>query len=51
MDKTDSCGAVDKELERVLTKFTAIRGHSERMLSDVTKDFEDIKSAIEAGRY
>lgn len=51
MDKNDSCSAVEKELERVLSKFTAIRGHSERMLTDVTKEFEELKSALEAGQW
>lgn len=45
----DSCGAVDKELERVITKFTAIRGHSERVLNDVTTHFEELKASIGEG--
>lgn len=46
----DSCGAVDKELERVITKFTAIRGHSERVLNDVTTHFEELKASIGEGK-
>lgn len=46
----NSCAAVEKELERVITKFTAIRGHSERVLNDVTSQFEELKSSIDEGK-
>lgn len=47
----NSCGgAVEKELERVITKFTAIRGHSERVLNDVAKHFDDLKQSIDEGK-
>lgn len=45
----NSCGAVEKELERVITKFTAIRGHSERVLNDVGVHFDDLKESINEG--
>uniref|UniRef100_A0A0K8TSL5 Putative e3 ubiquitin ligase n=1 Tax=Tabanus bromius TaxID=304241 RepID=A0A0K8TSL5_TABBR len=43
----ESCSAVEKELERVVTKFTAIRDHSDKVISDVTTLFDDIKRALE----
>lgn len=46
----NSCGAVEKELERVITKFTAIRGHSERVLNDVGVHLDDLKESINEGK-
>lgn len=43
----DACSAVEKELERVVTKFSAIREHSDRVISDVTTLFNEIKKALE----
>lgn len=42
----EACEAVEKELVRVLTKFNAVHEHSKRVLNDVTKNFEDLKSSI-----
>lgn len=47
----DACEAVEKELQRVITKFTGVHEHSKRMLGDVVKNFEDLKSSIEEGLY
>lgn len=49
--KMDACEAVEKELQRVITKFTGVHEHSKRMLGDVVKNFEDLKSSIEEGLY
>lgn len=46
----DSCSAVDKELERVITKFTAFRGHSQLVLSDVTSHFEELQASLSEGK-
>lgn len=45
----DACEAVEKELLRVITKFNAVHEHSTHLLSDVTKEFEDLKSSIAEG--
>lgn len=42
----DACEAVEKELQRVITKFNGVHEHAKRMLGDVTKNFEDLKSSI-----
>lgn len=42
----DACEAVEKELQRVITKFNGVHDHAKRMLGDVTKNFEDLKSSI-----
>lgn len=49
MDKSDSFSSVDKELERVLTKFTAIRSYSDRVLGDVTTHLAELKDSISEG--
>lgn len=45
----DACEAVEKELQRVITKFNGVHEHAKRMLGDVTKNFEDLKSSIAEG--
>lgn len=49
MDKSDSFSSVEKELERVLSKFTAIRSFSERVLGDVTTELSGLKDSIAEG--
>lgn len=43
---TDSCSLVENELARVITKFTAIQGHSNKVLTDVTDSFEGLQAAL-----
>lgn len=47
----DACEAVEKELQRVITKFTGVHEHAKRMLGDVVKNFEDLKSSIAEGKF
>lgn len=49
MDKSDSFSSVEKELERVLSKFTTIQGFSERVLGDVTAEMSDLRDSIAEG--
>lgn len=46
----DACEAVEKELQRVISKFTGVHEHAKRMLGDVVKNFEDLKSSIAEGK-
>lgn len=45
----DACEAVEEELQRVITKFSGVHEHARRMLGDVTKNFEDLRSSIIQG--
>lgn len=45
----DACEAVEKELQRVISKFNGVHEHSKRMLGDVTKNFEELRSSIAEG--
>ncbi|KAJ6646874.1 E3 ubiquitin-protein ligase RMND5A [Pseudolycoriella hygida] len=42
----DCCMMVDVELTKVLDKFTAMQGHTNRVLSDVTASFEGFQAAL-----
>lgn len=48
---TDSCALVDNELSRVISKFTAIQGHSNRVLDDVTASFEGLQGALSQSEF
>lgn len=45
----DACEAVEKELLRVITKFNGVHDHANRVLGDVTKNFEELQSSIAEG--
>uniref|UniRef100_A0A1B0EWU6 Uncharacterized protein n=1 Tax=Phlebotomus papatasi TaxID=29031 RepID=A0A1B0EWU6_PHLPP len=47
--KMDSCSAVEKELERVLTKFSAINEHSTKIIGDVLTHFIELQKHIAEG--
>lgn len=42
----DACEAVEKEIQRVTTKFTGVHEHAKRTLDAVTQNFEDLQSTI-----
>lgn len=46
----DSCQAVEKEIDKVIQKFTGIQSHSTRVLDDAIKYIEQLKSSIEEGK-
>ncbi|XP_063696446.1 E3 ubiquitin-protein ligase RMND5A isoform X2 [Culicoides brevitarsis] len=43
----DSCQAVEKEIDKVIQKFSGIQSHSTRVLDDTIKYIEQLKSSIE----
>lgn len=51
MEPIDACTLVENELSRVIDKFTAIQGHSNRVLNDVTASFEGIQSALNESKF
>ncbi|XP_058457097.1 E3 ubiquitin-protein ligase RMND5A isoform X1 [Malaya genurostris] len=42
----ESCAAVEKEVDKVITKFSAINDHSQRIISDVIIFIEKLRSSI-----
>lgn len=47
----ESCAAVEKEVDKVITKFSAINDHSQRIIGDVIVLIEKLRSSIEEGEY
>ncbi|XP_058066662.1 E3 ubiquitin-protein ligase RMND5A isoform X3 [Anopheles bellator] len=45
----DSCAAVEKEVEKVINKFSAINDHSQRIIGDVIAFIEKLRSSIAEG--
>lgn len=45
----DACCAVEREVDKVLTKFTSINGHAERVLSELISYIENLKRELETG--
>lgn len=46
----DSVGAVDKELDRVTTKFQTIQDHVSKVIDDVSVSFEEIQKNLDRGK-
>lgn len=47
----ESCAAVEKEVDKVITKFSSINEHSQRVLSDVTTFIEQLRKSIAEGGF
>lgn len=45
----DSCVAVEKEIDRVINKFTAINEHSSQVIGDVVSHILELKNHLEEG--
>lgn len=45
----DACEAVEKELSRVVSKFAGAHDQTNRVLGDVIKNFDDLRSSIGEG--
>lgn len=46
----ESCVAVEKEIDRVINKFTAINEHSSQVIGDVVNHIEELKNHIAEGK-
>lgn len=45
----EECLAVEKEIDRVLTKFGSINEHAERVLTDLISYIESLKAELQNG--
>lgn len=45
----DSCGAVEKEIDRVLSKFNDINENSRRILRDLISHLDYLRTEFESG--
>lgn len=46
----DSCGAVEKEIDRVLSKFNDINENSRRVLRDLITHLDHLRNEFESGK-
>jgi hypothetical protein len=46
----DACTGVEKEVDKVLSKFGGINDHADRTLGDLCVHIESLKNSIEEGR-
>lgn len=47
----ESCSAVEKEVDKVINKFSAMNDHSQRVISDVIVLIEKLRSSIAEGKF
>lgn len=47
----EACIGVEREVDKVLTKFGGINEHAERVLQDVTNHIESIKKELDDCKY
>lgn len=46
----EACNAVEREVDKVLSKFGAINEHAETVLHDLISHIESLKRDLEAGK-
>lgn len=47
----DACCAVEREVDKVLSKFSTINEHADRVISDLIVYIENLKKELENGEY
>jgi hypothetical protein len=47
----DACTGVEKEVDKVLSKFGGINDHADRTLGDLCTHIESLKNSIEEGTW
>lgn len=47
----DSCLGVEREVDKILTKFNSINDHANRVLQDITNHVENLKQEFELCKY
>lgn len=45
----EACNAVEREVDKVLSKFGGINEHAERVLQDITGNIDSLKKELESG--
>lgn len=46
----DACTAVEREVDKVLSKFSGINDHAVRTLNDITTNVEALKNELDSGQ-
>jgi len=47
----EACNAVEREVDKVLSKFGAINEHAEAVLRDLINHIQTLKKDLEEGKY
>ena len=47
----DACLGVEREVDKVLSKFDGIKGHAEKTLEELTESMRSVKEELEHGKY
>lgn len=47
----DACNAVEEEVDKILLKFTGIKEHADRVLSDITNHVESLKKEMDECKH
>lgn len=47
----EACIAVEREIDKVLTKFGGINDHAERVLQDITNHIESLKNELNECKF
>lgn len=47
----DACNAVEEEVDKILLKFTGIKEHADRVLSDITTHVESLKKEMDECKH
>lgn len=50
MSEMDACQAVEKEIDKVIQKFTAIQSHSGKVFDDVLGFIQQLQASIAEGK-
>lgn len=46
----ESISGVEREIDKVLSKFTGINEHADRVLQDLSRSIESLKNELDAGK-
>lgn len=47
----DSCLAVEREVDKILAKFTGLNGHSEKLFDELITSIRNIQNELSSGEY
>lgn len=48
--KMESISGVEREIDKVLSKFSGVNEHADRVLQDLTRNIESLKNELDVGK-
>lgn len=49
--KMESISGVEREIDKVLSKFSGVKEHADRVLEDLMRNTESLKNEIDLGKF